>query len=431
MGVTLDWSSSYPDIIDTIDTNFPTLSNNINNVRVSHVNELAKVIVALENAIVGILTDGEFAGTQTGTMLRVGTSSYSVRKDTTAEGSPSGSNNFAAGYTVGSRWLDTLTGTLWICYNDGVWENTLNNSTFSGSQTGALLRTGAGTYSARKDNYSSSADPASTDAFSSGYQVGSLWVNTTAGRVWSCIGDGLWSLLGPGAMGPSALATTAGTKALWLFNGNLNDSGPGGNTLTQAAGTVGYTAGAGGRKAAYMGGASPNLGYLETTSTNLDVGAGSMSLEVVGTFRPIAAGTNQSLISAAVATSIHRLLVLVTFSGGVPGFVVGFDYASSSFVSLNTPFIPDQRHVISYTRTVTSTTTHTLYLDGVQVSTATDSHVPYSSGTAFKFRIGNIYNTDTPLTGDARGSVIEQVHVTTDVLSAAAVASRARGALRG
>lgn len=52
MSVTVDWSSSYPSIIDTIATNFPVLTDNVNVVRASHVNSLASAVVALENAIV-------------------------------------------------------------------------------------------------------------------------------------------------------------------------------------------------------------------------------------------------------------------------------------------------------------------------------------------------------------------------------------------
>lgn len=54
MGVTLNWSSNYPLAIDDQVTNYPIVADTVHDVLASHVNELAKAVVALENVAGGL-----------------------------------------------------------------------------------------------------------------------------------------------------------------------------------------------------------------------------------------------------------------------------------------------------------------------------------------------------------------------------------------
>jgi hypothetical protein len=52
---------------------------------------------------------------------------------------------------------------------------------------GMLRKTGVGAYQAIKSNLGASADPTAEDNGDQGYAVGSLWINTTADKVWQCV----------------------------------------------------------------------------------------------------------------------------------------------------------------------------------------------------------------------------------------------------
>ena len=55
MGIVLAWSSTYPGTIDTVATNFPTVSDGVHDVISSHVNSLSSAVVALQNVSSGFL----------------------------------------------------------------------------------------------------------------------------------------------------------------------------------------------------------------------------------------------------------------------------------------------------------------------------------------------------------------------------------------
>jgi hypothetical protein len=62
------------------------------------------------------------------------------------------------------------------------------DSDFAGSELGAMTRTGVGTYAIIKHNLDASAAPAATDdGPTNGYAVGSLWIDTTADKVYQCV----------------------------------------------------------------------------------------------------------------------------------------------------------------------------------------------------------------------------------------------------
>ncbi|RMH16936.1 MAG: hypothetical protein D6698_08995, partial [Gammaproteobacteria bacterium] len=92
------------------------------------------------------------------------------RKFTTASVPPSGSDNSAAGFDVGSIWIDSTAGHVYICRD---------------------LSTAVAQWE-RIDNIPASvttADPTSTDDSSAGYEIGSVWVNTTTQKVFICVDD--------------------------------------------------------------------------------------------------------------------------------------------------------------------------------------------------------------------------------------------------
>jgi len=65
--------------------------------------------------------------------------------------------------------------------------NAVMDSDFSGSQTGRLRRTGAGTYEAVKDNLVATAAPDETNDTTEGYSVGSEWIDVTNDNAYVCL----------------------------------------------------------------------------------------------------------------------------------------------------------------------------------------------------------------------------------------------------
>ena len=54
---------------------------------------------------------------------------------------------------------------------------------------GFIRKTGAGAYTAHKSNLNAAVDPTVNDDSAAGYSVGSVWINTTADKVWQCVDD--------------------------------------------------------------------------------------------------------------------------------------------------------------------------------------------------------------------------------------------------
>jgi len=61
------------------------------------------------------------------------------------------------------------------------------DSDISGSNAGAMIRTGAGAYSLLQHNLSATTAPVGTDDSGSGYAVGSLWIDTTGDKSYVCV----------------------------------------------------------------------------------------------------------------------------------------------------------------------------------------------------------------------------------------------------
>jgi hypothetical protein len=65
-------------------------------------------------AAAGAVMDSDFAGSATGMMRRTGAGTYEVLKDNSTNTPPTVSDDSSAGYSVGSRWVATLTGTIYF-----------------------------------------------------------------------------------------------------------------------------------------------------------------------------------------------------------------------------------------------------------------------------------------------------------------------------
>jgi len=72
------------------------------------------------------------------------------------------------------------------------------------------------------NNYVAAADPTVNDDDTAGYEVGSVWVNTSTGAVYVCVdnstGAAVWNLAAGGGVNP--LETKAGSVAAGSFAGN-------------------------------------------------------------------------------------------------------------------------------------------------------------------------------------------------------------------
>src|SRR5215510_10247384 len=80
------------------------------------------------------------------------------------------------------------------------------------------------------NNYAATTDPTVSNDTSQGYEVGSTWVNTTAGRSWTCLsnstGAAVWVLDGQSGSGgfgvqgtPTARTTSGQLTAAQLLTG--------------------------------------------------------------------------------------------------------------------------------------------------------------------------------------------------------------------
>lgn len=80
------------------------------------------------------------------------------------------------------------------------------------SANGLMTRTGAGTYSSFKYNYSASAAPGVNDDNTAGYAVGSAWIDTTADKSYTCVdattGAAVWKEQG-GSGGVTSVTATS------------------------------------------------------------------------------------------------------------------------------------------------------------------------------------------------------------------------------
>ena len=114
---------------------------------------------------------------------------------------PGATNDSTEQYLVGSRWVNTSTGRLFLCTDNtataATWElvNTLNK-------------------------LDAAVDPGVSDDNTAGYTIGSLWLNQTDTKVWFCFdastGAAVWAQAGGGG-GTDVYATTETlTNKTWL-----------------------------------------------------------------------------------------------------------------------------------------------------------------------------------------------------------------------
>lgn len=92
----------------------------------------------------------------------------SSMKDNVFAGAPAVGSDNTLGYSVGSTWIDTVTAIRWKCQS---------------------AATGAAVWNPEvKNNFAAAVDPVVGDDTSLGYAVGSLWINTTAvpRRIFAC-----------------------------------------------------------------------------------------------------------------------------------------------------------------------------------------------------------------------------------------------------
>ncbi len=71
------------------------------------------------------LVDSDFAGAALGELTRTGTGTYAVLKHNRgATVAPTTGDNFAAGYAIGSQWIDTVAKHHYVCVGNGEWVQT-------------------------------------------------------------------------------------------------------------------------------------------------------------------------------------------------------------------------------------------------------------------------------------------------------------------
>ncbi|RTK98730.1 MAG: hypothetical protein EKK57_11170 [Proteobacteria bacterium] len=90
----------------------------------------------------------------------------------------------------------------------------------TGGTTGFLYRNAAGVVFRRLANLSAAVDPSINADSAAGYSIGSVWINTTADRVWMCVdnsaGSAIWDLITPGTV------TTSGSLANYVLCGPVS-----------------------------------------------------------------------------------------------------------------------------------------------------------------------------------------------------------------
>lgn len=76
---------------------------------------LADVTDATNVAAAGAVMDSDFAGSHTGRMQRTGAGAYAVVKDVVGTSMPTASDDNTQGYAVGSKWIDTISKSIYEC----------------------------------------------------------------------------------------------------------------------------------------------------------------------------------------------------------------------------------------------------------------------------------------------------------------------------
>jgi len=237
---------------------------------------LADVTDATSVAAAGAVMDSDFSEAE-GFMRKTGAGAYeAIKSNLSASTSPGATDDSAAGYAVGSTWIDTTGDQAFVCLDatasSAVWTettagaaggetNTASNQgtdgvgvfdvksgvdlqfrhvapastkvtvalngkdvdidvdgglildgEFSGT-VGFLHKTAAETYETLKSNLGASTAPGATDDSNASYAVGSRWIDTTADKEYVCLDATVSS-----AVWTETTATGGGSKAVVAWN---------------------------------------------------------------------------------------------------------------------------------------------------------------------------------------------------------------------
>lgn len=259
---------------------------------------------------------------------------------------------------------------------------------------------------------STTTDPTLSSDSSAGYAVGSLWINTSADRAWQCVdasvGAAYWRRIG-GPMG--ALSSDANTVGLYLFDGNLNDSGAGGRNLT-SGGTFYYQYGAGSKQSSFWSG-----GAAASSADTAFKLVSDLSIEVV--IHAVMSGSYQTV---TVNGNTKRRFYVDLNNSTYPRVNWGYEWSAGTD-AVTADFPNDQVVYLAFTRTVSGgNTTLTAYVNGTQASTATNAHTPDDTDAAATLYIGRNNGGGNTL----NNPTIYGIHYTTTVLTAAQIKQRAQ-----
>lgn len=103
------------------------------------------------------------------------------------------------------------------------------DSDFSGTYTAHLRRTGSGTYTASKDNFTATTAPGATDDSASDYAIGSLWIDITNQNAYICedatASSANWLQINGGGTGDFSGPASSTDNALVRFDGTGGKTG--------------------------------------------------------------------------------------------------------------------------------------------------------------------------------------------------------------
>ena len=174
----------------------------------------------------GILTNlqvtGEISGTGTSRLVSNPTAQLFSRQI---------ASTLAAGTAPLSVVSPTVNGNLNADLLDGQHgEAYLSDADFAADE-GFMRKTGAGAYEAIKSNLAAAVDPTINEDSGDGYAVGSIWINTTDDKEFTCldstVGAAVWLELGGGVSDAADVTYTPAVDADWAGDadpGNANDA---------------------------------------------------------------------------------------------------------------------------------------------------------------------------------------------------------------
>lgn len=125
-----------------------------------------------------------------------------------ASAAPTTGDDSGDGYSAGSLWVDTTGDEAYICVDASV---------------GAAVWQNISAAAPPLNNFAATTDPTVNDDSGDGYEIGSFWVNTTSGGVYSCLsassGAASWSRLNRPVYG--FFATKLTSQIIWNLSPNV------------------------------------------------------------------------------------------------------------------------------------------------------------------------------------------------------------------